>query len=259
METGYTRWAIMGLALLIGAANTPVRADDYAIPEHAWWRDYEAINAERRADTWRGQAYRYIEPRSVSLRGRIVELREFRSSEWTQPHVVVFVETERSRELHRVVLGPVDRVAAMDIRVGDRITASGTRRVVDGVRSVVAARFETPAVRWSREYADIDIDAVPPAGRWYRGEVRNEEHEDINGARHILVRVELNTGENIQVDLGPTYALPGIDFDDGDVIDFFGRWGALEGRATLFADRFRWRGQLFLVDRGFAADVHAYR
>lgn len=236
---------------------------DYTTPEHAWWRDYEAMNAERRADTWRGyrqgQFYGYAEPRTVTLRGRIVDLREFRSSEWTRPHLVAFVDTGDDRGLDRVVLGPVDRVGSMDVRVGDRITVSGTARSIDGVRSVVAGRFETPGARWSRGYTESSGDWTRPAAHWYQGEIRDDDHEKIGGVKRTLLRVKLNTGEDIQVDLGPTDALPDLDFDRGDDIAFFGRRGTLEGKTTVFADEFRWQGRAFVLHRGFDADVHAYR
>lgn len=258
-----------------------VDGHDYTEPENAWWRDYEAMNAQRRTDAWRdqGQVYGYTDdytnreyyveepfarrerdtmPYSqtamVRLSGTIVELRQFQTGRWSDPQAVAIVDTGQ-QGIQRVVLGSVRDVTNMDVRPGDRISVNGRYQTIAGRTNLVAETFDTGYTSWTQR------EAAQP-GRWYHGEVRDDDIETIGGVERRLVRVKLDNGDRIQVDLGPEDALPAIDLDRGDDIAVFGRFGSLEGETTLFADRFRWDGRAFVLNRGAGdldLEIHAYR
>lgn len=242
-----------------------VEGDDYTTPEHAWWHDYERMNANRRSQAG-GQIYGYAEPEQfevqavperVRLRGTIVELRQMRSSEFDRPQVLAFIETNRG--VHRVVLGPVDEIRGVDIQPGDTLTVSGTTRTISGRTNIVADRFESQYVRYGSRMAPTEGYVARPQNRWHYGEVRDDDNEDINGVRHKLARVKLDTGETVKVDLGPSDAIPDIDLDSGDRIAVFGRWGQIEDDTGIIAQEFQWQGRAFVLRGGYDVDVHAYR
>jgi hypothetical protein len=230
--------------------------EDLTTPENAWWHDYEELSARRRVGPAEFEVHGYVEPSHIQFSGTIERISTLSSNQWSSPQLVIFVN-RGGPNLERVVLGPAHELRRFDIRPGDQISVSGRSRTIDGSPMVVANRFSTREIRWTGP-APV---AVMGAGRWFYGEVMDEETEHIDDVNHQLVRMRLDDGQRVLVDLGPTRYLPDLDFDRGDDIVVFGRWGWIEDTTGVIADEFRFEGDSYVLRRpagDLDLEVYAY-
>jgi len=180
-------------------------------------------------------------PATHEVTGQVRELRLVKLSRVAEPGVVAMVETDDGLA-RRVFLGPRDEARKLDLRLGDRITAAGRPRIVDGRSVLIASRV--------RVGESVDHTAVPQS-QWYHGIIQGTRVlQPINRPdRHLVAMVELDDGNRVRVDLGPVRELPHEEIQPNDRVAILAYTVSVDGEPVLMAETLRLQGETLRIRR----------
>lgn len=179
-------------------------------------------------------------PRRVT--GEILEMRLVHVPGVARRHVLAVVQTDHGLD-RRILLGPTGSARAVGATVGDRITAVGEPRIVEGTSVLLVDSFERLAQRSGRSSGR--------QGQWYHGRILDTRLLRPFGDEqpNLLATVRLDDGTTSQVDLGPVARLPRREIQPDDRVTLMARVRNVNGEPWLMADLLRLRSETMQIDR----------
>lgn len=167
----------------------------------------------------------------LEIQGRVSQIVPVRRGD--QRHVIALLDTS-DRGRIRVDLGDARQFAGNRLMIGDNVTVVG-QGVGPRADMVLAERISTPAatiriaVADSRErlVADRPVDPISRdfgthTIQRYAGDVLDAQTRYVGDREHLMVRIVLSDGKQIDADLGPTALYAQADLRPGAAITVLG-------------------------------------
>ncbi len=164
--------------------------------------------------------------------GTVRDLKQIQLAQQRQKHTFAKVRTQQGRTVV-VNLGPSNRVNQLNLSQGDRIQAQGVVSMVNQ-RPVLMSnqvrannqtiRLETPQGSQKKR---LEGTITKTATRRLRGQ---------NQPAHVIAQIELETGQQVPVDLGRKSDLQDVSISEGKDITLLARSAKIGDRTILVAE-----------------------
>jgi hypothetical protein len=200
-----------------------------------------------------------------TIRGTIDSVRQAdwaSSDDGREQRCIVRLQLENGRT-EFVDVGSQSKLRNMDLNSGDQIQLKGSYTTVDGRRVFLADQIRVDgktftlqrnAENQSSQFAQDRSARSDRPAQTVQGTIQGFHHiylRPSQGRReqHSLVKLRLQDGRTLVVDLGRKKDLDDLDLQQGDKITLHGRQGTIDGRSVFFADRVRAGGQTLRIAR----------
>ncbi|QDU37854.1 Putative serine protease HtrA [Maioricimonas rarisocia] len=182
--------------------------------------------------------------RRETLRGEIRDIRYDTLNGVEGECMIARVRTEDGRTA-RVCLGPRTQLRRLDLSDGDRITVYGHPGHIND-----RAMFFASQVNYDGSQLQVNMPKAPSLKR-VRGEIVSTRKAKFRGIseRHVLANVELVSGREETMNLGPESKIRRLNLRDGDDISALVRPGRVNGEFAMIAEQVRHDGQTVELPR----------
>ncbi|MFG0336097.1 MAG: PDZ domain-containing protein [Maioricimonas sp. JB049] len=178
------------------------------------------------------------------VRGEIQDIRYDTLSGVEGECMIARIRTEDGRTA-RVCLGPRTQLRRLDLSDGDRITVHGHPGHIND-----RAIFFASQVNYAGTELQVNMPKAPSLKR-VRGEIVSTRKAKFRGIseRHVLADVELVSGREETMNLGPESKIRRLNLREGDDISALVRPGRVNGEFAMIAEQVRHDGQTVELPR----------
>lgn len=171
--------------------------------------------------------------RMQQLTGTIQQTKQIKLAGQQQQHTFAKVQTQQGRTVV-VDLGPSNKVNQLNLSQGDRIQAQGDVTMVNDRPVLMANRVQS---------GNQSISVQRPKGsqtRRLEGTITKTATKRLEGQNqpaHLVALVELESGQNVPVDLGRKQDLQDVSIQQGKSVVLLARPARIGNRTILIAEK----------------------
>jgi hypothetical protein len=166
-----------------------------------------------------------------TITGDITELRDMQMTD--EKFRFARVESKDGEKTAKVCLGPKSNLYKLKLNEGDRITVKGRPGRINDKTMLMAEE-----VTAGDKKVSIDLPDSRKLKR-ARGEIISMREAKFKGfdEKHVVAKVELVSGKEETVNLGPVSKVDKLELEEGDDVSILARPGKVNGRPAMIAEQ----------------------